>query len=58
MDLESTLYIILNIIQPKVTLSKKKNILNISNIYWVVPKVIADFFIQIKDIFLNTRNKL
>ena len=26
--------------------------------YWVVPEAIADFFIQIKHIFLNTRNEL
>ena len=25
--------------------------------YWVVPEVIADFFIKIKNIFLNTKNK-
>ena len=27
-------------------------------IYWVAPEVIADFFIEIKQIFLNTRNEL
>ena len=26
--------------------------------YWIVPEVIADFFIQIEHIFLNTRNEL
>ena len=26
--------------------------------YWLVPEVIADFFIQIKHIFVNTRNEL
>ena len=27
-------------------------------IFWVVPEVIADYFIQIKRIILNTRNEL
>ena len=34
---------------------KKKKV---ARSYWVVSEIIADFFIQIKPIFLNTRNEL
>ena len=41
----------------KFNLQNKNNRMFIQ-MYWVVPEVIADFFIQIKHIFSNTRNKL